>query len=411
MSAVMKTQSGLAPNAKKMLRPSGADKWIPCPGSAYLQSQFPDSTSDAAKEGTVAHWVGEQALLTGRECKTFEGAVHMIKDHGNIEVDEEMCRYVQEYVDFVEEQPGELFVEKQIDFVELEMLPNKGTSDAIRVDWENKHLHIIDLKFGKSPLGKVHAKGNPQLSTYAIGAVRELEHLGDIDTIQMTIHQPRLGWVDSDTLTLAELEKFEIEMVNAANIALSVDEDNLERHLNPGKHCGKYCRAKGSCKVYAEYNLIAIADEFENLEAFVPRAGMLTPNQAGYILEQADAIKKWLDAVKADSFDKLMAGTLIPGWKPVLGRSNRKFTDDAAVLEALKGSRKVKVDEYAPRKVGSPTQLEKLLGKESFAAKLLAFVTKPPGKPTIAPESDSRPSLHAESGFENIDKENSDETK
>ena len=41
--------------AHSILSPSGASRWMACTPSARLEEGFPDSTSDAAEEGTLAH--------------------------------------------------------------------------------------------------------------------------------------------------------------------------------------------------------------------------------------------------------------------------------------------------------------------------------------------------------------------
>ena len=42
-----------------LLSASGANRWLACPPSAKLEEQFPDTTSDAAREGTLAHELAE----------------------------------------------------------------------------------------------------------------------------------------------------------------------------------------------------------------------------------------------------------------------------------------------------------------------------------------------------------------
>lgn len=46
---------GHAERSHALLGPSGAHRWMECPPSARLEEQFPDSTSEAAREGTLAH--------------------------------------------------------------------------------------------------------------------------------------------------------------------------------------------------------------------------------------------------------------------------------------------------------------------------------------------------------------------
>ena len=45
-----------------VLSPSGAHRWLVCTPSALLEQQFPDTTSEAAQEGTLAHELAELKL-------------------------------------------------------------------------------------------------------------------------------------------------------------------------------------------------------------------------------------------------------------------------------------------------------------------------------------------------------------
>ena len=42
-----------------LLSASSAHRWLKCTKSARLEEQFPDTTSEAAKEGTLAHELAE----------------------------------------------------------------------------------------------------------------------------------------------------------------------------------------------------------------------------------------------------------------------------------------------------------------------------------------------------------------
>jgi hypothetical protein len=47
------------PEQHAKLSASGSSRWLMCTPSAVLETEFPDSTSEAAKEGTLAHNIGE----------------------------------------------------------------------------------------------------------------------------------------------------------------------------------------------------------------------------------------------------------------------------------------------------------------------------------------------------------------
>ena len=54
-----------------ILSASGAHRWLLCTPSARLEEQFPDTTSDAAKEGTLAHELAEMKLRHYFQTKEF----------------------------------------------------------------------------------------------------------------------------------------------------------------------------------------------------------------------------------------------------------------------------------------------------------------------------------------------------
>jgi len=54
-----------------VLSASGAHRWLLCTPSARLEEQFPDTTSDAAKEGTLAHELAEMKLRHYFQTKEF----------------------------------------------------------------------------------------------------------------------------------------------------------------------------------------------------------------------------------------------------------------------------------------------------------------------------------------------------
>ena len=71
----------------------------------------------------------------------------------------------------------------------------------------------------------------------------------------------------------------------------------------------------------------------------------------------------------------------------MLGKSNRRYTDEEEVAEAAKKAGYT--DIYKTSLIGI-TDMEKLMGKKNFAEILGKLVYKPEGKVTLVPESDKR---------------------
>lgn len=78
------------------------------------------------------------------------------------------------------------------------------------------------------------------------------------------------------------------------------------------------------------------------------------------------------------------------GFKVVEGRSNRKYTDENAVVEAVKSAG---FDPYEHSVLGI-TAMTALLGKKRFSELLGELIEKPQGKPTLVSISDKRPAIY-----------------
>ena len=94
-----------------------------------------------------------------------------------------------------------------------------------------------------------------------------------------------------------------------------------------------------------------------------------------------------MNDIKTYALEQAISGRNFPGFKVVEGRSNRKYTDEAAVAAAVTDAG------YNPyeQKLMGVTAMTKLLGKKKFEELLKGLIEKPKGKPTLVPESDKRP--------------------
>jgi len=109
-------------------------------------------------------------------------------------------------------------------------------------------------------------------------------------------------------------------------------------------------------------------------------------------LRKAQELKAWVSDLEEYALSKLLEGGEIPGWKAVEGRSVRQFEDIDKAFEILKANG---IDEALlyERKPITLSAVEKLLGKKRFAELLDPLVVKPPGKPTLVPETDKREAI------------------
>ena len=189
--------------AHALLSASASSRWLACPPSARLESRFPDGQSPYAAEGTQAHALAEGLLQPYAE----DGGVPFTLS--GPEWPKDMLDYVDVYISIVLEKLNEarkktpdavLLVEQRLDF--SPWIPEGfGTGDAVVIS--DNTLEIIDLKYGKGV--PVSAEDNSQMRLYALGAFHNYGILYDFDRITMTIVQPRLDSVSSQTVDLKDL--------------------------------------------------------------------------------------------------------------------------------------------------------------------------------------------------------------
>lgn len=392
------TQPAHAERAHALLGASKASQWINCPPSARLQESFPDKRSEYADEGTAAHELSELILrrrltpCNAAERKRLDKAISNFKA-GNQYYGPEMEDAVAAYVDVVEERfmaakartkDAVIFFEERVDF--SEWVPDGyGTGDVVIIsDWM---LDVIDLKYGKGV--PVSAIGNPQLRLYGLGAWSNWNYLYSISEVSMTIVQPRLDSVSTDTLPLGELIEWAETVVKPA--AALADAGGGE--FKSGSHC-RWCKVKGNCRTRAEENMKALAHEFQD-------PALLSLDEIGSILHVAEQLKAWAKDVEDYAFEQAKKGERIPSWKLVEGRSNRKITNEDEVGRRL-GS--AGVTEFLRMSLLPLGELEKLVGKKELNGLIGDLIVKPPGKPVLVPETDKRPELNSvENDFDGED--------
>lgn len=385
-----------------LLGASKAEQWLACPPSARTQESVAESGSDYAQEGTLAHELAEVKLLgrvtkcNAKKRKALAEQYDKIK--ANKFYDQEMEQATDEYCSLVEERSmaakarssdAVILLEARLDYTDW-VPEGFGTGDVVLI--ADGVLEIIDLKYGKGV--PVSAYKNPQIRLYGLGAWAGYSYLYSIDEVHMTIIQPRLDSVSTDIMPIQELLDWADRVVKPAAVLAFAGEGDF----CSGDHC-RWCKVKGNCRARADENMKALAHEFQD-------PALLTNEEIGSILFITEQLKTWAKDVEEYASGQALNGKSIPQWKLVEGRSNRSISDKDAAIAIFKESALDAEKYLKPQDLLGIGELEKRIGKKEFAKLLEGLVVKPPGKPTLAPETDKRPEMNSvENDFANTNME------
>ena len=378
-----------------VLSPSGAHRWMRCPGSIAAESGMPDTSSKYAAEGTAAHELASKCLELDANAEAVIGDTITV-DGFDFIVTAEMAHHVNDYCKLVREyaQGGQLLVERRVNFSEAIGVPDStGTSDAIVIHPDR--LTVIDLKYGMGV--KVDATENEQLQLYALGALHDYSVLGDFQEIVMVVHQPRLNHVSEWSIPAAKLEAFRENARLAAIEAL----DNREPRLNPGEKQCRFCKAKATCpalraEISDTVGGIASPSDFADL-------AVAEEDDLSQAMARVELVEHWCKAIRAEVERRLLAGQPVAGFKLVEGRRGNRAWSDEAEVEKLFKSFRFKKDEMYDLKLISPTKAEKLLKTNPGRwEKISALTSRGDGKPSVAPATDRRPALAVSNSDEDV---------
>lgn len=310
--------------------PSGMERIIECPLSVSLSKQAPpEPESIYAKEGTVAHGHGEEALLAG--------VTPVLPD------DPEMQQGVEIYFNYCDP-----LIESATNYgVEAKLVADEelfGTADCWTYHAPARILEVIDFKYGFNP---VDPEDNHQALTYAACLFLDDEipiREEDVDIIRLTIVQPRGAGRTSWDTTPGRVGKH-LEIVDGAIAASKLDNP-------PGAmgHWCKWCPAKIICPI------LTAAEE--GVTSWDSRD--LSDEELGELLLKAQVLEGKAKAIFAYAHARMEDGQAIAGWKLVAKRATRKWISETKVLAWARRNGKLKLM-FKPTLL-SPAQAGKVLG-------------------------------------------------
>jgi hypothetical protein len=393
-----------------------------CSGAIALQTLAPkENESIHAARGTACHTISEKCLAGGGDAIAHLGTVVKTKAH-EVEIDEEICVGAQEYVDYVmscirSDAESMFWFEQQFTLAGLNPpMEAGGTADTVLYYPSRQELHIVDLKFGR---GVVDVEGNPQLRTYALGALLAFPEL-NVESITVTIVQPRAA-VKGETIRSETFHATDIidwsdwllkAMRKSARSLIEFEEINGSRTvfdewsakwLTPGKCV--FCKAEGYCPALKKEALSitpeAVKGWFEDLNAsedpieplVLNQPALMSPEERAHVLDGLDMLEDWVKAVRASEHTRAERGDPAPGYILVDKIGNRKFTetDEAKLVGLLVGKFSLKKEQLYESKILSPARVDKIVGTKK-KAEVDALCTKPKtGTNLVAVNKTTRP--------------------
>ncbi len=337
------------PDKHAILSASSSARWLNCPPSAKLNASVDDKPTEYAMQGTDAHTLCEHKVKSLLGMETSNPTENLTY------YDEEMETCANDFSDYVPD--------------------GFGTGDCVII--ADGRLTVIDFKYGTGVL--VEAERNSQMLLYALGALEMFDDLYDINTVQMTIFQPRRSNVSTYEISRTELLDWaENTLRPIAQLAA-----NGEGEFKAGNHC-RFCKVKATCRKRAEYNLELAKYDFEMPDN-------LQDAEVEGILDKADELVAWVNDVKEYALEQALKGKQWQRYKAVEGRSNRKYTNEDVVADVVA---KAGFDPYEHKVLGI-TAMTKLLGKKKFDELLADCIIKPQGKPTLVTMSDKRKAINS----------------
>lgn len=381
------------PDMHALLGASSAHRWLHCPPSARLCEQFPDTQSEYAAAGTLAHSIAElkarNYFIEHMPMRTFNARLKKLKEspHYDKSMDAATDMYLEHLKSLALSFSSHPFValENRVDYSHI-VPEGFGTADCIMIG--EGRICVVDYKNGSGV--PVEADNNPQMMLYGLGALHSYSAVyGDsIRNVHLSIVQPNAGGVKEWGLSVIDLEDWGTQYVRPlANLAWEGKGD-----FASGDWC-RFCRAKAQCSARAKkmLELYPLKGAEPEADPKTEGAQLLTDAEIGDILTRAQELQDWVKSLQDYALSATLNGREIKGWKAVEGRGSRDWaggTDHAFKLLTERGIDDALLWERKPVTVAG---LEKALGKKTFEEVAGDIICRTAGKPTLKPESDKRP--------------------
>jgi hypothetical protein len=376
-----------------ILSPSGAHRWLVCPGSVEANRNKPWEQSIYALEGTTAHALLEVCLRTGEDPEPFLDKVLGKDANGDalMPVDEDMIDAVGFALDYVRgylaQNKGAIIrIEKPVyPGKQLGLKPHSicwGTPD-IQLVLPGVECVTVDYKHG---IGiPVPVKDNPQIKLYHLGSRQEYGRYRRYRSVVIQPRVPKRRPIQEHTLTDKDLVAWAEDVVKPAlPLALS---DNAPRVA--GDHC-RYCAQEGKCPAQLKKAFESAAKEFAQDPKEVSLADM-----ASY-LDQVPFVEQTIAALREHAVRVAHSGVKIPGYYPSFTPQRRIWRDEDTAAKALAKLGLTPKEKYKVSLM-TPKQIEDLLRGKGKLPKRKRGEKAPPGPlDKLIAYTESNPSIAKE---------------
>ena len=355
-----------------LFSPSKSSTWLKCTASiafrlALLQqsvlAEGPKEPSEFADEGTRAHEAAFM-LLTGKKP---------VYDN------QEMQDVVEHYADF-----ARTLAPAKTKFHVEERLEADGLFGSCDF-WakSGRDLNILDLKYGAGV--EVKAWDNTQLKIYGALVAQTHKLWTKVDNIHLYIYQPRASYdpieeYKPQIFTISS-EKLRFWWINTVLKTIErIKEGNVS--FAPTQKACRWCECKPWCQPAITRATQVQATEFMSKD-LVDKVAI--PNEKlREAIEICEFAQGLLSTMKARAAEEILNGKPVEGMKLVKGnRGNRKWTSEAE--EIL-----INVPAAWGKKLMSPAQVEKEIGRKAFKEQMNDLVDRADGKPVLVVEEDPR---------------------
>jgi len=316
-----------------------------CPAWAVfcMLNGLESSAGAAAQRGTELHEQVEKLLR--HEIKVKNADALAVAAH-------------KQFLDSVDMISASIFIEHEMsvgDFV-------GGTADAIVYYESCNKLAVVDFKFGAL---HVDVCNNAQLYFYAALYAQATRY--NISTLEFIIIQPTLH--NTAQTWTADIDELQNTISSIRELREKVAQGK-QLNFEAGDHC-KYCPAMGKCpKTSFDFSKLTDSTAVETQLA---------------TYEKLELVKKIIGKYENELMRKLTSGEQVSGFALCDTRAMRCYSDEELVETILIDN---KMEDIAyDKKLKTPAQLEKVLGKKTFDELLsVAIVKKSSGKKLAAGE-------------------------